>query len=307
MRLTRRTVLKGAGAGLTLAATGARPGWSATTMTVGDMELTTLSDGFLVQPRDFVLAGMPEVDYLPILDRFGQSPDEFRPECNVTLLRDGDRLVLFDAGSGSGFLPTVGRLGEAMDAIGLSPDEITHVVFTHAHADHLWGVLDDFDDPLFANAKHMIGKAEFDFWIDPGAVEAVGEARANMAVGAQRRLEVLLDSLSFFDDGAEILPGVATRMTPGHTTGHMSFEVRSGSDAVMILGDAVTNHHINFERPDLLSPVDQDRDRAAATRIGLLDQIAQAQMPVIGFHLPGGGIGRVERQDSGFRFLPGDI
>lgn len=304
MVLTRRRVLQGAGAGLALATVAPRRGWAATTLRLGSAELTTLSDGYLVQPRDFVLAGMPEAEYLPILERHGQSPDEFRPECNVTLLRDGERVILFDAGSGNGFLPTAGRLGAAMAAAGLAPEEVTHVIFTHGHADHLWGVLDDFDDLFLANAQHMIGRTEFDFWIAPGAVDAVGPTRANMAVGAQRRLDLLADRLVFFDDGEEILPGIAARLTPGHTPGHMSFELRAGSDAVMILGDAVTNHHINFERPDMGSAVDQDRQVAAETRIALLDRIAHEQMPVIGFHLPGGGVGRVERQGAAYRFVP---
>ncbi|MFV0513755.1 MAG: MBL fold metallo-hydrolase [Jhaorihella sp.] len=303
MNLTRRTMLQGAGAGLALAATGARPGWAATTIKLGGMEVMTLSDGFLVQSRDFVLAGMAESDYMPILDRHGQSPDQFRPDCNVTLVRDGDRVVLFDAGSGSTFLPTVGKLSAAMEAAGLSPLDVTHLVFTHAHADHLWGVLDDFDEPLFANATHMIGKTEFDFWIAPGTVDAVGDARAAMAVGAQRRLEILADRLEFFVDGAEILPGIAARLTPGHTPGHMSFELRSGSDAAMILGDAVTNHHISFERPAMLSAVDQDRETAAQTRTSLLERIAAEKMPVLGYHLPGGGIGRVERHGGAYRFV----
>jgi len=299
-------MLQGAGAGLVLTATGARPGWSATTMTIGSMELTTLSDGYMVQPKSFVLADLPQADYMPVLERYAQSPDQFTPECNVTLLRDGDRVILFDAGSGSSFLPTVGKLAEAMDTIGLAPEDVTHVIFTHTHADHLWGVLDDFDDPLFVNAEHMIGKAEFDFWIDPRAVDIVGPTRASMAVGAQRRLQMLGDSLSVFNDGDEVLPGIAARMTPGHTPGHMSFEVRVGSAAVMIAGDAFTNHHLNFERPDLLSPVDQDGPLAAQTRLNLLDQLVQDQMPVIGFHLPGGGFGRVERQSDAYRFVPAD-
>ncbi|MFC3119296.1 MBL fold metallo-hydrolase [Jhaorihella thermophila] len=186
MELTRRTFLHGAGAGLALAVTGAaRTGWTATTLNLGSAELTTLSDGYLVQPRNFVLGGMPEAEYMPILRRHGLSPEEFRPECNVTLFRDGDRVVLFDAGSGSGFLPTVGTLPEAMDAIGLNPEDVTHVVFTHGHADHLWGVLDDFDEPFFPNAKHMMGRVEFDYWFDPDTVNRIAPTRTNMAVGGQ--------------------------------------------------------------------------------------------------------------------------
>ncbi|MFC6686357.1 MBL fold metallo-hydrolase [Jhaorihella thermophila] len=305
MELTRRTFLHGAGAGLALAVTGAaRTGWTATTLNLGSAELTTLSDGYLVQPRNFVLGGMPEAEYMPILRRHGLSPEEFRPECNVTLFRDGDRVVLFDAGSGSGFLPTVGTLPEAMDAIGLNPEDVTHVVFTHGHADHLWGVLDDFDEPFFPNAKHMMGRVEFDYWFDPDTVNRIAPTRTNMAVGAKRRLDLLADRITLFDDGEEILPNVAARMTPGHTPGHMSFEIRGGSESVMILGDAVTNHHINFERPEMGSAVDQDRQMGADTRVLLLDQIAHAQMGVIGFHLPQGGIGRVERLGDAYRYVP---
>ncbi len=306
MELTRRFLLRSAGAGLGLGALGIRAGWSATTLRLGPMELTTLSDGYLVQPASFVLAELPEEDYLPILERYGISSEGFRPECNITLLRDGERVVLFDAGSGSGFVPTAGELPQALEAIGLDPAEVTHVIFTHGHADHLWGILDDFDEPFFPEAQHMMGRAEFDFWFDPDTVNRVPENRTGMAVGAKRRLDLMGDAFTLFEDGDEILPGVAARMTAGHTPGHMSFELRAGSQSVMILGDVVTNHHLNFERPDLPSAPDQDKQMAAATRRRLLDRLAAEQMPLIGFHLPGGGFGRVERQGSGFRLVPAE-
>ena len=304
MKLTRRTFLHGAGAGLVLGAAGVRRGWSATTLKLGKAEVTTLSDGYLVQPGSFALEGMDRAEYLPILEEYGISPEEFRPECNVALLRDGERVVMFDAGSGSGFLPTVGDLPEAMAAIGLSPEDVTHVVITHGHADHLWGLLDDFDEPFFPDAQIMMGRIEFDYWSDPDTVNRITPSRAAMAVGAKRRLDMLAERIALFADGEEILPGIGARMTAGHTPGHMSFELRSRSESLMILGDAVTNHHINFARPEMGSAVDQDRQMAADTRVLLLDQLAQAQMPVIGVHLPQGGIGRVERAGSAYRFVP---
>lgn len=71
----------------------------------------------------------------------------------------------------------------------------------------------------------------------------------------------------------------------------------------MVVGDALGNHHVAFERPDWASGSDQDGTMAAATRTTLLDQIAADQMRLIGYHLPGGGIGRAERVDGAYRFV----
>lgn len=304
MGLTRRMFL-----GTTGATFGAmllpRRSWAQNTLEFGSIRIDTLSDGHLVLPYGYSISTMPKDQVSAILARYGiadQQPIE--PSCNVTLLRDGERTVLFDVGSGPDFMPTAGKLDEALDALSLTHDDITHVVFTHAHPDHLWGLLDEFDDPLFANAEFMIGRAEWDYWMDPATVDTIDPDRTTFAVGAQRRLAALEDKISRFDDGTEILPGVAARATFGHTPGHMAFEVRSGSEAVMILGDSIGNHHVGFERPAWESGSDQDAAMAASTRVGLLDQLATDQLRLIGFHLPDGGIGRAERTTDGYRFVP---
>lgn len=301
MRLTRRSMLQGtlAGAALPLV-----PRWARAEIALGDMRIETLSDGHLMLPPDFIFGPMPQEALQPILAEYDLSMDRpLLPDCNVTLLHRGDDLVLFDVGAGPSFQDSAGRLLAALDAAGIAPGDVTHVIFTHGHPDHLWGVLDDFDEPVFANAQHMMGKTEWDFWIDPATVDAIDPGRTTFAVGARRRLEAMEDAMAFFGDGEEVLPGVAARMTPGHTPGHMSFEINSGSDSIMVVGDAISNHHVAFARPDWRSGSDQDMDLAAATRMSLMDQIAAMQMRMVGFHLPGGGIGRVERDGSAYRFV----
>ena len=304
MKLTRRTLLKGAGAGLALSATGA-PVWAANELEFGAMKLQTFSDGFLTLPADFIFAPMPKDELAPILARHGVSPDEpLHSVLNVTLLQDGDNLILFDTGSGPAFQRSAGELGSALEAAGIDPGNVTHVVFTHAHPDHLWGVLDDFDDPYFYEAQHMMGRAEWDYWFNPETVNTITEARTTMAVGARRRMETIEDAITFFDDGDEVLPGILARATYGHTPGHMSFELRSGSESVMVLGDAITTPHVSFERPGWEAGSDQDPTTAAATRVRLLDQLTNEQMAIVGYHLPDGGIGRAERNGDIYRFVP---
>lgn len=302
MRITRRHFITTAGAALGAAALPGRV-WSGTTLEAGGIRIDTLSDGNLVLPASFVIGDLPMEEVEPILDRHGLGTDEFTPPCNVTLLRDGERTVLFDVGAGANFMPSAGRLDEALDALGLTFDDVTHVLFTHAHPDHIWGLLDDFGDPAFYNAAFFIGQDEFDYWMDPATVDTIDAERQSFAVGAKNRLEVIADSVNTFGGGEEILPGVASVATYGHTPGHMSFEIAVGGETVLVTGDAITNHHLNFARPGWRSGSDQNPDLGAETRAALMDRLAAEQMTMIGFHLPGGGIGRAERDGDGYRFV----
>lgn len=300
--ITRRQILASAAAAV---ATPLMPRriWAGSSLSLGGMQVDTLSDGSLVLPGDFILGGMPQEEMQAIVGKYGLPTDRLTPPCNVTLMRDGTNTVLFDVGSGPDFTPTAGKLMEAFDAMGLTVEDVTHVLFTHAHPDHIWGLLDEFDEPLFPNAEYMIGRAEFDYWMDPETMNTIGEARTTFAVGAQRRLAAIAETVRMIDDGEEVLPGVAAVLTPGHSPGHMAYELRSGSESVMVVGDSIGNHHVAFERPDWASGSDQDKDLAAATRVKLLDRLASEQMALVGFHLPGGGVGRAEKQNATYRFI----
>jgi len=301
MSLTRRAFLSGCAA-LHLSAPFNR--FAMAEISIGQGMLTTVSDGNLTLPGGFIFDPMPQDQLRPLLDEAGVSRETLTPDCNVSLYRDGKNTVLFDVGSGPDFQPSAGKLMAGLEQTGVAPEDVTHVVFTHAHPDHIWGLLDEFDDPLFYDATYLIGRAEWNYWWNPETVDTIGEARAAMAVGAKRRLESIEDTVEFFSGGEEILPGIQAISTPGHTPGHMSFEVRSGPDAALVIGDAIGNHHIAFLRPAWPSGSDQDAEVAASTRISLLDRIVADDLKVAGFHLPGGGIGRVERTGNAFRFLP---
>lgn len=299
----RREFLNSAAA---LAATASLPNWARADVSLGDATVTTVSDGTLVLPGSFLFDPMPKDALALILDAYDLSADRLTPECNLALYRDGTNTVLFDVGSGPDFMPSAGRIVDSLDAVGLTPEDITHVLFTHAHPDHIWGLLDEFDEPLFYEARYMMGRAEWDYWWDPDTVNSIGEARAAFAVGAKRRMEAIEDAVELFDDGDEVLPGILAIASHGHTPGHMSFELRRGSDAALVAGDAIGNHHVAFHHPDWPSGADQDADMAITTRRALFDRIMTDDLTLIGFHLPGGGIGRVAEKDGAYRFVAGE-
>lgn len=300
MEVSRRTLVQ------TIAAApfaAALPGLAKAELALGSATLTTVSDGSLMLPADFIFAPMPKDELAPILTEFDLSSKPLTPECNLALYRDGTNTVLFDVGSGPDFMPTAGRIADSLNALDLAPEDVTHVVFTHAHPDHIWGLLDAFDDPLFPDATYMMGEAEWAYWWDPETVHTIGDARAAFAVGAKRRMEAIADAVILFGDGEEILPGIAAVFTPGHTPGHMAFEVRQGSDAAMIVGDAIGNHHVAFRKPGWESGSDQDGATAVTTRKMLFDRLTSEQMSIVGFHLPNGGMGRVDGNGDGYRFV----
>ena len=306
MSLSRRAFLSGTTGFAASAALSSVPTLAHSEMMLGNIQLDVVSDGSLTLPGSFIFETMPKDALAPILNKHNLSADVLEPPINVTLMRHGARTVLFDVGSGSDFAPNSGMLLQSLDALGVAPEDITDVVFTHAHPDHLWGLLDDFDDLLFTEATYQIGQAEWDYWMNPSTVDTIGDARASFAVGAKRRLDVIADNINLFNDGDEILPGVAAHATFGHTPGHMAFEVRQGAQAAMILGDCIGNHHVAFERPEWESGSDQDAETAAQTRLRLLDQLAHEKTRIIGYHLIGNGIGYVDRSASGFTFVAED-
>lgn len=292
-----------------LAAAGALPlfglsGRAVARTMLGTAVLDTVSDGHLVLPAAFLFEPMPQAELAELRARLGLTGDELRPECNLALYRDGTNTVLFDAGSGPDFMPSAGELLASLDAAGVTPEEITHVVFTHGHPDHLWGLIDDFDELVFPQASYLMGRTEWDYWWNPATVETIGAARIPFAVGARRRMAFIEERVQLFDDGEEILPGIAAFATHGHTPGHMSFEIRSGGAAAMIVGDAIANDHVAFARPDWPSGTDQDLETAARTRSRLIERLAAEGLTMVGFHLPQGGVGRVERAAEGYRFVP---
>ncbi|WP_436643410.1 MBL fold metallo-hydrolase [Microbaculum sp. FT89] len=299
--LTRRDFLAGTAAAATMLGMPAGPARAATANSVplGDAEVLVVSDGSLTQPMSFVLPDRSPEEIAAL----GLPADTLHPDCNVTLLRAPDRLVMFDAGSGPLFQDTVGALADNLAAAGIDPGDVTDVVFTHAHPDHIWGVLDDFDELVFSRARYFVPQAEWDFWRSDDAFADLPEERASFIVGARNRFDALEEQVTLIRPGEEVLPGVEAVDTAGHTPGHMSYVLHGGGDSVLVTGDAILNAVISFERPDWRVGPDQDQDQGAKTRTALLDRIAADKLRIVGFHLPHPGIGTAERSGSAYRFV----
>lgn len=298
---SRRTVLKGA-AVLSATALAAGPAAALARFAEGPAEVTVVSDGHLELPLGFVFPELAEDERRALLVANGMATDGYRPDCNITIVRSGDRLAVFDVGAGAHFQASAGKLAANLSEAGIDPATVTDVIFTHAHPDHLWGLVDDFDELVFAEAVYRVAQAEWDFWRADDTLDLMPEERKSFVVGAQARLAAIEDRVALFAPGAEVFPGVEAMDTSGHTPGHVSFVVHAGSVPLVITGDALTNP-VSFTRPQMHTGSDQDQAAGARTRMRLLDRLVADRARLIGFHLPHPGLGRAERDGAAYRFV----
>ncbi len=301
--ITRRQVLACATAAGLIPTQLVRPGWSRSSLQLGEASIEIVSDGKLVLPVNMVLGRVPEDQRDAFLAANPPANGALESPLNLTLYRDGERVVLFDAGSGPNFMSSAGKLGEALEVAEVSADDVTHVVFTHAHPDHIWGVIDDFDELVFANAEYLMSQTEWDYWFNPETVNQVPEERQSFAVGARRMMQAIEERSSQFKQGVEVLPGIEAFDTAGHTPGHTSFVIRHAGDSIMVGGDVVTNAVYSFANPQWEMATDSDPAEGVKARQKLLDRLASEKMQLIGYHLPHPGTCRVEKKDGTYVYV----
>ena len=302
MMITRRTLLATSAASL---AASALPALAATPYSFkhGAFEVTVVSDGHLLLPTSFLAPTAPPAERAALLQAAGQTAEQYQSPTNITLIRAGTDLILVDMGSGDRFMPTAGKLWDNLKSAGIDKAKITKVIFTHGHPDHLWGAVDEFDDLVLPDATFYVGAPEWDFWQGDNATRGLPAERAGFVTGARRNYAAIKNKVKMYNAGDDIVTGLRAIATPGHTQGHMSFEL-AGGEGLIVGGDVLTHPLISFAHPEWKPTADHVPDQAADTRKRLLDRLAADRAKLIGFHLPYPGIGTVERKDGAYRFDP---
>ncbi|TDK37556.1 MBL fold metallo-hydrolase [Rhizobium deserti] len=228
-------------------------------------------------------------------------PDQFVNSFSPTLIDTGSEVVLFDTGLGEAARAQGGgRLIEGLAAAGYMPEDISTVVITHMHGDHIGGLMDG-GKPTFAKARYLAGQVEYDFWTDGAraGTPAEGNQKAVLA-----NVKPLAEKTTFLKDGGEVVSGITAMLAPGHTPGHLIFNIESQGKRLVLTADAANHYVLSLQRPEWEVRFDMDKAQAAATRKKVFDMIATEKVAFLGYHMPFPAVGYAEKQQTGYRFVP---
>ena len=264
-----------------------------------------LSDGHLVVPTSILAENVAQAEVRSFLAERAVGPDRVHFHINVALVKTGSDYVLIDAGSGGTWEPTAGKLADSLEAAGIKPEQIGKVVLTHAHPDHIWGLVDELDDSLrFPRAEYVVSAREFDFWTSGEGANLKGPIEG-IAAGARRVFKAIEARTTRIKPGDEVAPGIAAIDTAGHTPGHISLLVASGSDKLLYHCRCRAERAHLLRASRLAAPRGHGRRQGRHQPPALLDMAATDKLQVLSYHIPFPGLGRVERKGSAYAWVAG--
>ena len=320
--LTRRAALAGVAATTLMPLTMAAPARAAAPLAdkqaasfyrynLGTYQITVVSDGVTVVPRPdnyVVNASKDEVskvfveNYLP--------PDKATHSFNPIVINTGSKLIVVDTGLGpANFEQSKGKVGQFqtnLAAAGIDRNNVDTVIISHFHGDHINGLLTADNKSAYPNAEIMVPSAEWKFWMDDGEMsKASGDRMKGLFKNNRNIFEAgLKKKVTPYEWGKEVAPGLLAVDTVGHTPGHTSYVLSSGSGKVFIQSDVTNVPYLFAANPGWHAFFDQDGDVAEKSRRRVYDMLVADKLQVQGFHYPFPGLGNVEKDGSGYRVVP---
>lgn len=255
------------------------------TFRIGQAECMALHDGTSPIGIERFLGRFPdatEAEYREAYEALGLSLDAAESSMNVLVVRLGAETVLVDSGMGQN--PPGGLLPESLRLAGVAPAEITTVVITHSHGDHVLGLLDEAGAPRFPRATYVISRPELAFW----------EERTAGGMAAQRPIVAMMGErgLRRIAMDEAILPGLTAIPLPGHTPGQVGLLLESEGERLFHLADLL-HSPMQIAHPEWSAAFDADTARSVPTRRAALARVAKEGALAFFYHLPFPGLGHI--------------
>jgi glyoxylase-like metal-dependent hydrolase (beta-lactamase superfamily II) len=278
---------------------------------VGDIQVTVVSDGKNVfKLEDTFITNAKKDEVNAALVKAFLPPDMFTIYFAPLVINTGGKLVVLDTGNGAlanaNSKGANGLFAANMVAAGFDPKAVDMVVISHFHTDHVNGLLTAEGTPAFPNAEVLVPATEWKFWMDDGEMSRAPAGRMQGLFKNNRNIfdAGLKKKVTPYEWGKEVVPGLLAVETVGHTPGHTSYVLSSGSGKVFIQSDVTNNPNPFATNPGWHAFFDQDGDVAEKTRRRVYDMVVAEKLQVQGFHYPFPGLGHVEKDGSGYRVVP---
>ena len=263
---------------------------------LGSFSCIAIKDDAPRYPIGMFLTNLAKERYEPRLLKRGEDPQQIEIPYTCLLINTGRDRVLVDTGIGVDSLrPTQGKLPSLLRAEGIEPHEIGTVILSHGHPDHIGGNLNEAGKPAFPNARYVMFRKEWDFWMsNPSLAELpVDESfKKGMLASAQKNLPGIQAQLDLVDPDTEIVPGIIAIAAFGHSPGQMGLEISSTDQRLLFVADAVVLP-LHLEYPETIGVTDHLPSEMVATRIRLLERAARKEFLVSTSHFSFPGLGHV--------------
>lgn len=270
---------------------------------IGTTQVTSIFDGSM-QMGPGIIIQPDEKEVKRLKDKAFISEDYIPGYLNTFVVNTGSKLILIDTGGGD-FVPTTGNLLQNLKAAGYQPDQIDEILLTHAHPDHVKGLINQAGEKVFSKATVKISQEEHDFWFNDDNFAKMSDKKSAFEA-ARTHLEPYKTSkqLETFKLGADLGSGLTSVDLRGHTPGHSGFRIASGKDQLLIWGDIVHMQALQFIHPEWSLIYDIDPEQAIKSRQKILDEVSADKLRIGGMHLSFPGLGHVEKSASGYALVP---
>jgi glyoxylase-like metal-dependent hydrolase (beta-lactamase superfamily II) len=254
---------------------------------VGEYEVNMLSEAQRQINPDLLIGATPEM-----LQEC--APDGIIPNAVAAyIIRTPEQLILVDAGLGT-------NLFNNLFSLGIKPEQVDAVLITHAHFDHIGGLLQN-GKVMFPNAELYIAEPEYNYWKEEKSQSGEHVRQVFRAYKGQFRLfhPDQLDSPT-----TRLLPGIRAIAAYGHTPGHTMYLLTSGNENLLFWGDLIHAMAIQMPYPQVALTYDINPTEAIAMREVVLDYVAKNNIAIAGMHIAFPGMGNIKKSDKGYLFTP---
>jgi len=218
---------------------------------------------------------------------------------NVMLIKVSERTILIDAGMGKHFGDSQGKLLENLIAAGISPESITDILITHAHRDHIGGLISRDGSIIYPNAKYHMAKEEYDFWMSENPDFSHSKLNAEQVKGTisftKNVLGKIKKNVILFNPGAILFSIIQTDLAAGHTPGHTIFTITSEGKSIKNIVD-VFHTTLMISEPEWGVSLDVNFEQGIKTRTNILEECYTKKTLVMSSHLPWPGLGYIDKR-----------
>ncbi|MHA3081205.1 MBL fold metallo-hydrolase [Acinetobacter sp. ANC 5502] len=275
----------------------------------GQTQITALLDGTnYISPSLF--KGLSEQQIHESLKKYyADQAQGIQTSINAFLVNTGHSLVLVDSGASSCFGSHLGSVLSNLKASGYKPEQINTILLTHLHPDHVCGISKN-GVANFPNATVYVSNTEANYWLNPEQIKKFPKAQQ---AGYLATVEKIKQAIAPYQAKqrfktyklADQIQGFKVISTPGHTSGHFSYELKTSNEIIVFIGDIVHSHTVQFDHPATAIGYDVDPKQAVATRLKQFAEYAKNRKTIAAPHLPFPGIGHIYSADGkSYQWIP---